>query len=125
MSTSQIISLTIEFSDPSLDDDRQEALTQAIYRDMRDLPGVTVDRVEDSTEAAGRRGAAAFLWGLLQAKVGADGVKNLFGFLGDRMGNKPIKIKVKLVDGREMEIEASSRAELLAAEETIDRLLKK
>ncbi len=125
MSESQILSLTIEFTDPSLDDDRQEALTQAIYRDMRDLPGVAVDRVEDTTEEAGRRSPGAMLWGLLQTKVGLDGVKNLFGFLGDRLGNKPIKIKVKLVDGREMEIEASSRAELLAAEETIARLSQK
>jgi hypothetical protein len=44
------------------------------------------------------------------------------GFVGDRLGNKPIKIKVKLADGREMEIEASSREELRAAEETIARL---
>jgi hypothetical protein len=125
MSESQILSLTIEFTDPNLDDDRQEALTQAIYRDMRDLPGVTVDRVEDTSEEAGRRGPGAFLWGLLQAKVGLDGVKGLIGFLGDRLGNKPIKIKVKFANGREYEIEASSRAELLAAEETIDRLSKK
>jgi hypothetical protein len=122
MSESQIISLTIEFTDPNLDDDRQEALTQSLYQDMRELPGVTVDRVEDQTEETGRRGAGAFLWGLLQAKVGLDGVKSLLGFVGDRLGNKPIKIKVKLADGREMEIEASSREELRAAEETIARL---
>jgi ferric-dicitrate binding protein FerR (iron transport regulator) len=125
MAESQVISLTIEFIDPNMDEDRQEGLTQALYRDMRDLPGVRVDRVTDTTEDAKRRSAGAFLWGLLQAKVGLDGVKNLFGFLGDRLGNKPIKIKVKLADGREIEIEASSRAELVAAEETIDRLSKK
>jgi hypothetical protein len=62
---------------------------------------------------------------LLQAKVGLDGVKGLIGFLDDRFGNKPIKIKVKFADGRECEIEASSRAELLAAEQTINRLSKK
>jgi hypothetical protein len=127
MSESQILSLTIDFIDPNLDEDRQEALTQAIYRDMAELPGVTVDRVEDTSEEAGRRGPGAFLWGLLQAEVGLDSVKTLFGFLGDRLGNKPIKIKLKLVDGKEMEmeIEVSSRAELLAAEETIERLSKK
>jgi hypothetical protein len=66
MSESQILSLTIEFTDPGLADDRQEALTQAIYRDMRDLPGVTVDRVEDTSKEAGRRavgyGVEAALW---------------------------------------------------------------
>jgi hypothetical protein len=66
MPESQILSLTIEFTDPGLADDRQEALTQAIYRDMRDLPGVTVDRVEDTSKEAGRRavgyGVEAALW---------------------------------------------------------------
>jgi hypothetical protein len=122
MSESQIVALTIEFIDPNLDDDRQEELTQAIYRDMAELPGVEVDRVEDTNLEAGTRGFGAFLWGLLQAKVSVDSIKTLFGFLGDRVGDKPIKIKLKLADGREMEIEASSRAELLAAEETITRL---
>ena len=32
-------------------------------------------------------------------------------FLSDRIGNKPMKLKVKAPDGKEMELEASSRQE--------------
>jgi hypothetical protein len=83
-----------------------------------------VERVIDPNPPEGSRSIGAFLWGLLQAKVTRSSVKNLLSFLGDRLGNQPIKIKVKLIDGRTIEIEARSRAELLAAEQTIQRLLK-
>ena len=86
------------------------------------MDGVKVDRVPDPNPPEGSKAMFSFLWGLLQAEVSVASIKNLFGFLGDRIGNKPIKIKAKFGDGREFEVEASSREELLAAEETIKRL---
>lgn len=122
MPANPIIELTISFADPDLDPERQEQLTQNLWRQLRDLDGVTVERVPDPQPPEGSKAMLSFLWGLLKAEVSVSSLKNLFGFLGDRIGNKPIKIKAKFGDGREFEIEASSREELTAAEETIKRL---
>lgn len=122
MTDSSNITLTISFQDQDTNIDKQEALTQSLWQQMRQMEGVKVDRVVDPNPPEGSREMVSFLWGLLQADVSVSSLKNLFGFLGDRVGNKPIKIKAKFPDGREYELEASSRAELAAAEETIKRL---
>ncbi|PSB22043.1 hypothetical protein C7B65_01095 [Phormidesmis priestleyi ULC007] len=116
------VELTFTFQDPDLSPEKQEKLTQTLWQQMRSLEGVKVDRVADPNPPEGNRALGAFLWGLLQAEVSVASLKNLFGFVGDRLGNKPIKIKAKFADGREIELEVSSREELAAAEETIKRL---
>ncbi|MBE9033536.1 hypothetical protein IQ266_27800 [filamentous cyanobacterium LEGE 11480] len=123
MSEMTPIELEIDFRDAARSPDVQEKQTQSLYQQMRGISGVEVERVADPNPPEGAKGAT-FLWGLLKAKVGWDSIKNLTGFLGDRLGNKPIKIKVILGDKPEFEIEASSRAELRAAEEAINRLRK-
>lgn len=115
------IELTIDFQD-STSIAKQEKLTQTVWEQIKKMPGVKVDRVVDPNPPEGSKAIGAFLWGLLQAEVSTKSVKTVFGFLGDRLGDKPIKGKAKFSDGREFEFEASSRAELLAAEETIQRL---
>ena len=55
--------------------------------------------------------AFAFLTGLLAAEVSAENGKKLLGFLGDRLSNKPIKLKVE-GNGKVLEVEASSKEEL-------------
>jgi hypothetical protein len=122
MTPNSSVQLTIDFQDPTTSIDKQEKLTQTLWQQLRDMDGVKVDRVPDPNPPEGSRAMFSFLWGLLQAEVSPASIKNLFGFLGDRVGNKPIKIKAKFGDGREVDIEVSSREELLAAEETIKRL---
>ena len=121
MSDATFIELTIDFQNSSTSPEKQEKLTQSLWKQMRDIPKVKVDRVLDPNPPEEAKGAA-FLWGLLKAKVSLDSLKNVFGFLGDRLGDKPIRVKVKFTDGREFEVEARSRVELQAAEETIKRL---
>ncbi|KAM3089620.1 hypothetical protein ACKFKG_33305 [Phormidesmis sp. 146-35] len=122
MTTAPKIELTITFQDPDASPEKQEKLTQTLLQQMRSLEDVNVDRVTDPNPPEGSRAVGSFLWGLLKAEASVASLRTLFGFLGDRMGNKPIKIKAKFADGREVELEASSREELAAAEETIKRL---
>jgi ferric-dicitrate binding protein FerR (iron transport regulator) len=105
------VEIFFDFQDASASDDQQETTTQNLYQQLRKLDDIEVERVADPNPPEGNRGAA-FLWGLLQAKVSYDSVKAMFGFMGDRLGNKPIKVKVKRADGQEIELEASSRVEL-------------
>jgi hypothetical protein len=65
-----------------------------------------------------------FCGDLLQAEVGIPGIKTLFGFLGDRLGDKPIVVKAKFADGRVFEMTAHSRAELTAGRETLEAMAK-
>jgi glucose-6-phosphate dehydrogenase assembly protein OpcA len=59
---------------------------------------------------------------LLQAEVSFKSIKAFVGFLGDRLADKPVKVKVKVGD-KETEIEAKSRQELAELEKTALNLI--
>jgi len=49
--------------------------------------------------------------GVLAAEVSAANAKKVLGFLGDRLGNKPISLKAEK-NGKKLEVTANSREEL-------------
>ncbi len=106
------IKFTIAFTDPELDAEEQEAEAQKLLTQLEDLEEVTTDRVLDPHPPAGNKAVGAILFGLLTAEISKENFKKLAAFLVDRLGNKPIKLKVKAPDGRELEVEASSKEEL-------------
>jgi hypothetical protein len=59
---------------------------------------------------------------VLSAEVSIKNVKSFLGFLGDRLGDKPIKISIK-VGNKEVNIEAKSQRELLESERIAKELL--
>jgi Effector Associated Constant Component 1 len=120
MTDAPLVEIIVDFQDPNASHDQQEKLTQNLLQQLRGLDDVEVDRLTDPHPPDGSRGGA-FLWGLLQAKVSYDNIKTVLGFVGDRLGNKPLKVKVKRADGQEIELEASSRAELEAAADIAER----
>jgi hypothetical protein len=52
--------------------------------------------------------------GLLAAEVSAANAKKLLGFLGDRLGGKPIEFTVE-GNGKKLSVKANSREELESA----------
>ena len=118
----ELISLELNFQDDG-PEAKQESLTVSLYQQLQQVPGLTTRRVAE-VAPDGSRSSGRFLWGLLQAEVGIPGIKTLFGFLGDRLGDKPIEIKAKFPDGRVFEVTAHSRAELAAARETLEAMAK-
>ena len=118
----KLVSLKLDFQDDA-PEATQEKLTVSLYQQLQKVPGLKVDRVAE-VAPDGSRSSGRFLWGLLQAEVGIPGIKDLFGFLGDRLGDKPIVIKAKFADGRVFEMTAHSRAELAAARETLEAMAK-
>jgi len=121
----ETVMLTIAFNDPELDSEELEAQAQNLLTQMRDLDEVeTVDRVLDPNPPEGNKAIGGILVGLLMAEVSVANFKKLGGFLGNRLGNKPIKLKVKAPDGREMELEASSQQEFDYAYEKAQAFLK-
>ena len=117
------VKFTIAFNDPNLDSEELEAQAQSLLAQMRELDEIeTVDRVLDPNPPAGNKAVGAILVGLLTAEVSPANVKKLLGFLGDRLGNKPIELEVE-ANGKKLKVKASSQAELMAEIETAQKFL--
>ncbi len=116
------IELTIDFNDPEASSEKLEKLTQSLWQQMRALEGVRVERVLDPNPPEGNRSLGAFLLGVLNAEVSVANLKMALEFLNGRLSGKPIKIKGS-ANGREVEIEVRTQADLLVAEQVLSRLL--
>ncbi|MEH2194736.1 MAG: sugar ABC transporter permease [Nostoc sp.] len=106
------VQVTISLAELGLDDEELQTEVQNLLPQLREVDGVEdADLVAVENAPKGTKSISGFVWGLLKAQVKASNIKSLFKFLSDRFGNKPIKIGVKAPDGRELNIEASSREE--------------
>lgn len=109
------ITFTIAFTDPDLDAEEQDAQAQWLMDDLRQMDEVDeVNRVSDPNPPDGNKAAGGFLAGLLMAEVSVDNAKKVLGFLGDRLGGKPIELEVE-GNGKKLKVSAYSREELQAA----------
>ncbi|MDZ8105417.1 MAG: sugar ABC transporter permease [Nostoc sp. DedQUE12a] len=112
MATKSEVQVTISLTELGLDEEELQAEVQNLLPQLREVDGVEeADLVAAIDIPKGSKALGGFLLGLLNAEVNPANLKNLFKFLSDRFGNKPIKIGVKTPDGRELNIEASSREE--------------
>jgi hypothetical protein len=115
MHTTSDIQITLDLRNPDLDDEALEKLTQRLRSEMLDLEEVKdVKRILDPNPPEGNKALGAVLVGLLTAEVNAKNIKNLFGFLSDRLGGKQIAMEVE-ANGKKLKVTASSQQELLAA----------
>ena len=84
-------------------------------RELKEIDEVDeVHCVEDPNPPSGNKSFVSFLIGVLSAEVSLENAEKLFNVLGDRLRNKPIKIKVES-QGRSLEVEAYSVQELNSA----------
>ncbi|AFY35720.1 hypothetical protein [Calothrix sp. PCC 7507] len=123
MTTVSTVTFTISVNDPELDAEEKQEIVQNLLNQLSNLEEVErVERTQDQNPEAGSKPGIAFLVGKLTAEVSIKNVKAFLGFLGDRLGNKPIKILVE-ANNKKIEIEASSRQELLEAERAVKEIL--
>ena len=123
MTDAPTVQLTFAVNDPELNDEERQEIAQKLLRQLKQLDEVEkVGRAEDSNLEEGSRSVLATLVGVLTAEVSIENVKKVLGFVGDRLSDKPIIIKVK-VGEQEVEIEAKSRKELEEAEKVANNLL--
>lgn len=110
------IKLTISLTDPELDEEELDEATRNLLQEMKELDEVEqVSLVKVEQAPKGSKALAGVLLGLLQAEVSLANVKKVLGFLGDRLGAKPIEMEVESPNGRKLKVKASSREELLLA----------
>ncbi|MBD2252579.1 hypothetical protein [Nostoc parmelioides] len=115
MTANSNIKFTITFNDPDLDAEEKDEQAQRLIAELKQIDEVdTVGRVLDPNPPAGNKTLGGFLVGLLMAEVNVANAKKLMGFLGDRLGGKPIELEVE-ANGKKLSVKAHSREELEAA----------
>ncbi|OLP19495.1 hypothetical protein BST81_05035 [Leptolyngbya sp. 'hensonii'] len=109
------IRLTIHFNAPDLDLEERDKQAQQLITELKDLDEVDrVDRIPDPNPPKDNKTLGGFVIGLLKAEVTIGNGKKVLGFLGDRLGGKPIELAVE-ANGKKLSVKAHSRAELEAA----------
>jgi len=114
MTTHSNIKLTIAFNDPDLDPEELEEQAQRLMAELKQMDEVEVDRVLDPNPPEGNKAIGGILVGLLTTQVSAVNAQKLMGFLGDRLGGKPIELELE-ANGKKLKVKAHSREELEAA----------
>jgi hypothetical protein len=115
MTTNANVKLTIAFNDPDLDSEERDDQAQRLMAELKQMDEVdAVDRVPDPNPPEGNKALGGFLVGLLAAEVNVANAQKLMGFLGDRLGGKPIELEVE-ANGKKLTVKAHSREELEAA----------
>ncbi|OLP19872.1 hypothetical protein BST81_03330 [Leptolyngbya sp. 'hensonii'] len=115
MTLSTSVKLTITFNDPDLDSEERDEQVQRLVAELKQVEEVdAVDRVLDPNPPEGNKALGGFLVGLLSAEVSVANAQKLMGFLGDRLGGKPIELAVE-ANGKKLTVKAHSREELEAA----------
>jgi hypothetical protein len=123
MASSSNVQITITLQELGLDDEELQEETEKLLQQMRELDEVEDARlVPDPSPPDSSKSVSGFLIGLLTAEVNAKNIKALFGFLGDRLSNKPIELEVE-ANGKKLKIVASSQQELQAAIEAAQQFV--
>ena len=108
------IKFTVAFNDPDLDSEERDEQAQRLMTELKQMDEVEVDRVLDPNPPESNKAIGGILVGLLTTQVSAANAQKLMGFLGDRLGGKPIELSVE-ANGKKLTVKAHSREELEAA----------
>ena len=112
MASNSSIKFTIAFNDPDLDSEELDEQAQRLLSELKQVDEVDeVNRVLDPNPPEGNKSMGGFVVGLLMAEVTAANAKKLLGFLGDRLGGKPIELTLE-GNGKKLSVKANSREEL-------------
>jgi hypothetical protein len=112
MASNSSITFTIAFNDPDLDSEELDEQAQRLVSELRQIDEFDeVNRVLDPNPPEGNKSIGGFLVGLVTAQATPENGKKLLGFLGDRLGGKPIEFTVE-GNGKKLSVKANSREEL-------------
>ncbi|MDX2244543.1 MAG: hypothetical protein NW224_28035 [Leptolyngbyaceae cyanobacterium bins.302] len=107
---SNLIQLTIRFVDPALTTEERDREVRNLLTQLKGVDEIErVQRVVDLNPPKNHMGTG-FLVDLLCAEVSWKNFMVVMGFLGDRLGNKPIELEIE-VQNIKLKVSASSRAE--------------
>ncbi len=117
------VKFVINFTDPDLNTDERDDQAHRLLNQLKEMDEVeSVDRILDPNPPEGNKAMGAWLAGVLLAEVNAGNAKAVFGYLGDRLGGKPIEIEVE-ANGKKLKVKAHSREELTVAIEAAQKFV--
>ncbi|MFN9675048.1 MAG: hypothetical protein ACK552_21780, partial [Microcystis sp.] len=96
MSNKSTIKLVIAFNDPNLEPEEHDEQAKVLLTELEQADEVeSVKRILDPNPPEGNKSLGGFLGGILMTEVNPANGKKLLGFLGDRLGGKPIELSVE------------------------------
>jgi hypothetical protein len=117
------LKLTINFTDPDLDEEEKDKASQRLLSQLQDLDEVEeVKRVIDLNPPDGNKSIGGFLAGALRAEVKPSNVRPLFGFLSDRFNSNPLEIEAEF-EGRKLKIKVNNQEELIGALQMLQKFM--
>lgn len=115
LSKTSNVKFTIAFIDSELDPEEREEQALRLMGELSQMDELeNIGRVQDPNPPEGNKAIGGMLTGLLMAEVSVVNAKKLIGFLGDRLGSKPIELSVE-GNGKKLVVKAHSREELEVA----------
>jgi Effector Associated Constant Component 1 len=121
---SSTLQLTIELADLEMNDEELDRTVRLLKSDLDGMDEVeSVNRVANSNVPEGSKSGGDFLNTLLNAQVTPANFIKVLQFLVKRLGNKPLKLKVKRSDGNEIEIVDNSAEDFKSLSEEAQKFL--
>lgn len=129
MANTSDIKLTITFIDQDLDAEEKDEEAERLLTQLQELDEVeAVNRVIELDAPVGSKSITGYVVGKVIALVKSEGVKQVWSFLTNRLGNKSIEIEVELTlpsgEIKKVKVKANSREELQAAVNAIQEITK-
>ena len=125
MASENNIALTITFIDSELTSEELNDEAVRLLEELSDRNDIeSADRVRDPNPPDGNKSIGGFLTGLLKTDVSPANAIKVLGFLGDRLGSKPISVEAE-VDGVKMKFSAYSQEEATFAMDKIQAFIDK
>ena len=125
MATTSNIEVTISLSEADLDDEKLQVEAENLLPQIREVDGVEEANLVTLEEApTGSKAIEGFSVGQLIALVNPKNVGSLFKFLGDRLGNKTIKVIIKKSPlNEEITVEATNSQDFELAWQKVENRL--
>jgi hypothetical protein len=121
MEDTSVVVLTLALKEPGMEADEVDDLTRRLLREIRGLSEVDdATLVADTDVPVGSKAFGGVLLGMLQAQCSVAGIKALFAFLRDRLGNRAIEMELRH-KGKSLVIKAGGPQEFATAMQAAEK----
>ncbi len=118
------VKLTISFVDPDLDEEEKEAEVIKLLAQMKNLDEVEeVGRVAEASVPQNSKSISGYIAGKVWTFVKSQNIKQVWGFLSERLGNKVIEVEAE-ANGKKIKVKAKNSQELQEAVKAVQEFIK-
>ncbi|WP_353929384.1 hypothetical protein WJM97_13785 [Okeanomitos corallinicola TIOX110] len=120
MADTSNVQITISFIDEDLSSEEKNEEVKKLLAKIKTLDDVEeVNRIPDPNPPEGNKSLTGWVAGKLVAVVKPENIKQVFGFLINRLANKSIEVEAE-ANGKKIKVKANSLSELEAAVKTVE-----